>query len=197
MTANNPAYWRSGNYAQPIVANPPNGQRANNARHAVWHFSRPVTVEVYQAGHWRAEDGRYDRGAAQLVTMHVVAQPMSDHSQIREQLPEGESEESRIVVHLDSHQPENLTAAASNADLFPSGVFLSGVGQSAFYDTRGFGMIVVWRGQRWRVESVMVLDYGGDEEVAANSAIYRAVCTLHTDVQQEMRAVKSQEVIAP
>ena len=197
MTANNPSYWRNGNYAQPIVANPPNGQRVNNARHAVWHFSRPIIVEVYEAGSWRASDGRYDRGKERLVTMHAVVQPQSDHSQLREQLPEGESEESRIVVHLDSHQPENIAIAASNADLFPSGVFLSGVGQSAFYDARGFGMIVQWRGQRWRVQSVMVLDYGGDEEVAANSAIYRAVCTLFTDIQQEMRAVNAQEVIAP
>ena len=197
MTANNPLYWRNGNYRQPLVNNPPWGQRANNARMAVWHFSRKFAVEMYPAGSWRKEDGRYDRGQARIVEIWGSIQPNSGVNKIRENLPEGESFEGQLIIHVDSHQPENIEIALANPDLFPDGVFLAGVGQNAFFDTRGFGMIVQFRNLRWRIQDVDVYENAGDEEVALVSAVHRGRCTLFTDVQQEMQADLSGEVIAP
>ena len=201
MTLPNPNYWINGNYAQPLVANPPKAQRANNARHAVWHFSEPVVVEIYPAGSWRVDDGRFDRGAVVTTIMHMVVQPIgiSDNEPLMpdNERREGERQEEMIICHLDSHQPENIQLAQANNSIFLNGFFLSSVGEIGTYDKAGFGMIVQWRGRRWRIANVMIMDKGGDEEVSEQSALYRANCTLFTDVQQEMRAVKAQEIIAP
>lgn len=201
MTLPNPNYWTNGNYAQPLVANPPKGQRVNNARHAVWHFSEPVAVEIYPAGSWRVDDGRFDRGAVVTTIMHMVVQPIgiSNNEPLMpdNERHEGERQEEMIICHLDSHQPENIQLVQANNSIFPNGFFLSSVGEIGTYDKAGFGMIVQWRGRRWRIANVMIMDKGGDEEVSAQSALYRANCTLFTDNQQEMRAVKAQEIIAP
>ena len=197
MTINNPNYWRAGNYKQPVVSDPPNGQRANNARHAIWHFSRPVVFEFYPAGTWRKEDGRYDRGAARLITMYAVVQPFGGKGMLQYRRPEGDSFEAELVVHLDSHQPKNIEIANANPDIFTDGVFLAGVGQGANFDTRGFGMIMQFRNQRWRIANVDVFENAGDEEVSSVSAMHRGECTLFTDVQQEMNASRNNEIIAP
>jgi hypothetical protein len=194
MTANNPNYWFNGSYAQPLVANPPNGQQANNSRMATWHFSKLIPIEIYKDGAWRKNDGRYDRGVAQVVTIYATCQPLGET--LRNE-SEGESNEMKLLVHVDSHQPENIAIASAFPALFPNGVFLAGVEEGAFLDTRGFGMIVQWMGKRWRVETVKPLLYAGDEEVSIRNCVYRAECSLFTDVQQEMRVTKLNEIIAP
>lgn len=197
MSNNHPNYWTNGRYAQPIVVNPPKGQRVNNARHALWHFSRLIQVEVYPQGAWRKEDGRFDRGQATLIPMWATVQPVAGRNVLKSSLSEGESFEAEVIVHIDSHQPENIQIAQGFPQLFPDGLFLAGVGKSFMFESRGFGMLVQWRGLRWRVNDVDMFEYGGDEEVSISNAVYRGRCTLFTDIQQEMNADVSTEVIAP
>ncbi len=198
MSDNKGLYWQqqSGVYTQPQVINPPMGQNANNARHAVWHLGNELEVELYPASAWRAGDGdevddlRHTKGPATVLTIWGTAQPYHGDggSSDREGDAGGESVEGMIVVHIDSHQPENIAVAADNEELFPSG----GIRLTDDEDkTAGKGYahaaLIRWQGRRWKVMQVIELFEAGDEE-NGNGAVYRCLCARFTDKSQELTA---------
>jgi hypothetical protein len=197
MTAPNGKYWKAlGKYLQPDVMDTPKLQRPNNARHAINHFAIPVQLLTF-SGNTFDGDGRHQRGAPVSVTMHATIQPLSNHSRLRESFPEGESEESAVVVHMDSLYEPNVQASLSEPATFENGLFLQGVGESHFYDRRSFSQIIVWRKTKWKVQSVIPLFYAGDEEENQAGGVYRAICTMWRDVAHEVDAKSDYRELAP
>lgn len=205
MTDNSGNFWgkRQGTHMQLPVNNPPNGQNANNARMAVWHLGRPFTLEVFPEGGWQVgdiddkDDGRYDRGDSFEITVYGHIQPLTynnrDGSQDLGTRRGGEYVEGEIVVHLDSHQPENLEAAAAST-FFDDYVYLSP--SESMEGHRNFSMLVHWRGRRWKMRTVQEHAEASDEEVSGLSgAVYRAVCQEFTDVNQEKLAVPADQIV--
>lgn len=198
MTDKNPDYWDqpSGVYLQPPVCNPPMNQNPNNARHAIWHLGRPIITEFYpSANHtWGAnEDGRHDRGEPTLVTVYGTIQPLSSEGATANaarglQRPaEAERNEGRMIVHVDSMQPENLEAALAFPSLFPDGQLrILGPDDPAY--AQNFVPVFRYARRRYKVINVMEQFEGGDEEVAPDGAIYRCTCGLFEDVQHERQA---------
>lgn len=205
----NPAgqYWIDGVnvYLQPQVINPPNGQNANNARHAVWHLGRALTIEVYPSGdgQYRAgdldpvDDGRFDRGAARLVTVYGVIAPESGGSIAVQQAFEGERTEGSMMLTLDSHQPENIAAAQANADIFPDGIRIIGSDMVGTDDRHNFATVIRFRGRRWKVLTVAEHWEGGDEELHTEGALYRCTLGLLRDQSHERDAVPGMVETAP
>ena len=181
-------YWQrqAGVYRQPLVVEPPQDQNANNARAAIWHLGRSFDLEVYPSAEgWRLTDGRHDMADMRLVTVRGVIQPDGSSNELVRGA-EGEHGEGRIIVHLDSHEPFNVEAAAINVDVFPDGVRLTGPDSDG--EMRGHAMIVRWAGRRWKVLSVAEHWEGADEEVTATGAVYRAVCGLFRQRSHERDA---------
>lgn len=204
MTNNNPNYWSTPGdmYVQLHVLNPPGGQNANNARMAIWHLGRPVSLEVFPEGHWNVtdadveDDGRYDRGASEIVVVYGHIQPLTynnrDGSQDLGTRRGGEYVEGEIVLHLDSHQPENIEAAAAST-FFDDHIYVS-PGENVENGHKNFAMLLHWGGRRWKPKTVQQHMEGSDEEVSGtNGAVWRVVLREFTDVTQERKAMPAQE----
>lgn len=191
-------YWQdsAGVYRQPTVINPNAGANANNARQAIWHLGRELVLECFEAeGGYRVgdddpiDDGRYDRGAARMVTVRGVIQPKREGSiQVKQEF-EGERSEGQMILHLDSHEPFNIAAAEANDDIFPDGIRLVGPDMEAADGARHHVTIVQFGGRRWKVLAIAELSEGGDAELHPAGIVYRAELGLFVDASQERRAV--------
>lgn len=193
-------YWKrsKGVYLQPDVCEPPIDQNANNARHAIWHMGREIEMEVYPTLQgWRAsdgdpiDDGRHDRGAPLIIPVRASIQPYGgegrDSSKLM-QMPEGQWTEGQVVVHLDSHEPFNIETAAQYSEVLPDGVRVIGPDTEAPDDRVNFPTVFRFRGRRWKAISVAEFFEGGDEELAFEGAIYRAICSEFKDRSHERNA---------
>jgi hypothetical protein len=179
------------------VHNPPSGQNANNARHAIWHFGRTLTLEVFTSlNHkWRAsdadliDDGRHERGAPLVVQINAVWQPNTQKRGrgVVEEVSGGRSETS-FIIHLDSHDPVNIAAAALHPTVFPNGIRLVDFDEVGTDGLFNFPMAIVYRGSRYKVKQPIALWEGGDEELHTDGAIYRAECQLWRDEHHERDA---------
>ena len=204
MTDTHGSYWTrtAGSYQQPSVIEPPSGQNANNSRHAIWHLARKLTALVYPTENavWRAsngnaiDDGRFERGQPIEVEFYGTLQPDNDDrgSHTITDAQEGEFHEGSMILHVDSHQPENLLAAASaNAvvpDLFPDGFRILGSDHGPTDGRTNFATVVKYRNELWKVKHIMTLYEGGDEQDSPDGAIYRAECKLFRDDTHERNA---------
>lgn len=207
MTDVNGIYWqrRGGDYIQPQVCEPPINQNANNARHAVWHLSRLIEVEIYPTRPihgWRAantdpvDDGRADRGEPIVFKLWGVIQPYRSGDRHSSELVRdawGEHTEGDVVVHVDSHQQENLDIIAADpalVALFPNGLRILGPDTEGPVDDdrRNFSTVFRFRNRRWRVCNVAELFEAGDENLHDEGAVYRAVCKEFQDRNHERDA---------
>ena len=202
MTDPNGIYWKrqNGVYLQPPVCEPPLNQNPNNARHAVWHMSRKIIMEVHPTRPihgWRAanadpvDDGRADRGEVTLVEIRAVVQPYQSgdrHSSRLIREPAGEYTEGDCVFHIDSHQEENIAAAALHPTLFPNGIRILGPETEGTDERGNFSTVFRFRNRRWRVLNVAELFEGGDEDLHTEGAIYRGVCGEFQDRNHERDA---------
>lgn len=201
MTERSDEYWTRprGLYQQPPVLNPPRGQNANNAWHAIAHLGHPFEIEVYPtAGKWNAGkdencDGRYERGEACIACVWGLIQPirgpMSGGSAELQTEAGGEWSEGQIVVHLYSHAPENIKEACKKPDVFPDGIRLIGPDFDGDHDRQNFSTVIRWKGRRWKIKSIMDLFEGGDEDLHKDCpAVYRAICSLLEDRNHEREA---------
>ena len=117
---------QSDSYRQPTVLNPPLGQRAENARYAIWHFAELIEIDVAQDVSWSKLDGRSYVGEWRTIQAYAVCQPKSTDGE-NPMLYEGERVESAIVVHIDNTDPRNVELSKGYADIFPHGLYLAGV----------------------------------------------------------------------
>lgn len=192
MTDPRGKYWSDvpGTYIQPLVNNPPALQNANNARHAIWHLGRMLTLLVFPSSThvWRAgdadaiDDGRHDRGAPIEFQVRATWQP-NTQKRGRGVVDgvEAMRTESNFIVHLDSHDPVNLLAAATHPEIFPNGVRLVDPDDFGTDGIINFPMAILYRGNRYKVKQPIALYEGGDEELDTEGAIYRAECQLWHD----------------
>ncbi len=203
MTERSDRYWSRprGLYNQAPVMNPPKGQNANNAWHAIEHLGHAFEIEVYPtSGTWNTGkesdkcDGRFDPGKPCVACVWGLIQPdrgsgpgAGSARLITE--PGGEWSEGRIIVHLYSHAPENLREACKKPDVFPDGIRLIGPDFDGTHDRQNFSTIIRWKGRRWKILSIMDLFEGGDEDLHKDCpAVYRAICGLHEDRSHEREA---------
>lgn len=211
MTELRGLYWedRVGTYQQPTVVNPPAFQNANNARHAIWHLGRMLTLHVYTSDQhvWRVgdtsveDDGRHDRGTPLVLQVRGTFQP---NTQKRGRgwmdVVESGRSETNCIVHLDSHDPVNLAAIAGTpgaAAVFPNGLRLVDPDDRGTDGIVNFPMAIVYRGNRWKIKQPIALYEGGDEELHLEGAIYRAECQLWHDRYHEQDAVNNNPVWGP
>lgn len=199
MSDNAGVYWTdpAGVYKQPEVFNPPAFQNANNARHAIWHFGRMLELLVYTSDNadWRADnadlvdDGRYERGAPLVVSVRGVWQPNTQkRGRGMIDAVEGSRSEGNFVLHLDSHDPVNIAAAAAHPTVFPNGIRLVDADDRGTDGIYNFPMAIQFRGNRYKIKQPMAFFEGGDEELHNEGAIYRADCQLWHDRYHEREA---------
>lgn len=178
---------QGGNYKQPTVMNPPLGQRAENARHAIWHFAELITIDVALNVEWSKQDGRAYIGEWRTIQAYAVCQPRTDDGQ-HQGLYEGERTEAAIVVHIDNEDPRNVALEPTYADIFPNGIYLGGVDAVTEHEQLRVPTIVNFRGQKWKPISTMQLNKAGDETHPYLNGAYRSECILWRDNHQEMQA---------
>jgi len=118
------------------------------------------------------------------------------------QLPEGEHTEGMHVIHIDSHQPENLKVIEDHPEgtaLFPNGLKVLGPdteGQAEGDDLRfNFATTFEFKNRKWKTCAVAELNEGGDEVLNPGSGgIYRVVVSEWKDRSHERDAKPSDHV---
>jgi hypothetical protein len=178
---------QSNNYRQPLVMNPPLGQRTENARYAIWHFAELISIDVAQDVSWSKVDGRSYVWSWRTIQCYAVCQPRTDDGQHFGNY-EGERTEAGIVVHIDNKDPRNVAFFASYSDIMPNGLYLGGVDDVVGQAQLRVPTIVNFRGQKWKPVSTMALDKAGNEDGDLFNGAFRSECILWRDDNQEMQA---------
>lgn len=211
MTTAAGKYWtpESQAYRQARVVQPPSLQNGNNARHAIWHFGRTLTLHVYPGTQhkWRAsdgdavDDGRHERGDPFVVQIRGVWQP---NTQKRGRgvidAVEASRTENNFILHVDSHDPVNIKAIEETpgaSSIFPTGLRLCDFDDPSAAAGVNFPMAIVFRGAAWKIKQPIALWQGGDEELSEEGAIYRAECQLWSDNHHERDARGASPVWGP
>ncbi|GHA66264.1 hypothetical protein GCM10009007_03410 [Formosimonas limnophila] len=179
---------QSDRYRQPTVMNPPLGQRAENARHAIWHFAELIAIDVAVGVTWDELDGRSKIAQWRTIEAYAVCQPLVGGDGLNESLYEGERTEAAIIVHIDNEDPRNLALASTYSDIFPNGIYLGGLDSVSSHPQIGFPTIINFDGQKWKPRHTARLNKAGDETHPAMNGAYRSECYLWRDNHQEMQA---------
>lgn len=150
-------------------------------------------VEYYFNGNSRSGyqdtpmDGRYDRGEPIVIKMWGIIQPTHDDIMQSSLVSEasGDRSEGEIVIHIDKEQQENIIVAKQYSHYFKNGIELNTTGDADFSN------IIRWQDKRWKVIKSM----RPDNQQNQDNRLIRVEASLFTDVQQNMRASKDQEIL--
>lgn len=190
--SNNP-YWTQCQQAyiqQCIIA--PTKQAPDNARMAIWTFSKPLVLEAYHDGQWQTpcKDGRYFKGKPTLVPFCGTVQPVGANDFQVQQLKEGVDIEGAHCLHIDPHQPENIASAQNFPELFPDGCILITGPDDECQGRRkkGHADVVRFNGCRWKVLDGCRIAHGGRECDGPNAGPHRFILGLYRDRDGELNA---------
>lgn len=193
MTKPHSQYWAAhgGRYLQPNVIDTNHQQQPNNARMAIWHFARPISVTKFDrtGDHYLGIDGRFDRGAAEELTAYMVvnSRPNENFKHILTKEPEGERTEAEISIRMDSHQPENIELHGA------SGFHFENVDAEGRH---GHAPIIEWMGDKYKITDVRRVDVGGDDDInPIGGAIYNMTAALYRHESHELEAACEGNVI--
>lgn len=186
MTEPRGKYWvqPNGIYRTPLVYDTPRNQNPNHAREAIWHLSKLLTAEFYSAAidGWR-EDGRYDKGVAELKPFWGV--PHGVELDLVKGM-DGEHQEGVLTISVDSHDPRHIEMYGAD------GIRFHMVDDN---DKFNFQQIIQYAGDRYKIFSVLPYSEGGDEDLDVNGIVYVLKAKFYRHDKHERHASCATETI--